>query len=148
MGQSRVTSSLHTASSANFQPVERLRGGEAATPSFFSATAAFSRAHPGPPTGFCEFSGSATSLATVPISPRIRCKNNKMHIKSRSSGTRIQSAIFTKRVSLLLHSRTLGKIKFNKVFFFYYYFKKENKRTRPTPYRLSSEFQVIFVLKT
>lgn len=109
LGQSRVTSSLHTASSANFQPVDRLRGGEAATPSFFSATAAFSGAHTSPPTGFCEFSGSAASLATMPISPRIRCKYDKMQIKSRSTGTRIQSAIFTKRVGLLLHSWTLGK---------------------------------------
>lgn len=112
LAQSRVTSSLHTASSANFQPVERLRGGEAAKPTFFSATAAFPGARPGPPFGFCGLSISAATLAAMLFSPRIRYTNDKMHIKNRGRGTRIQSAIFTALFSLMMmYSRTLGKIK-------------------------------------
>lgn len=108
LGQSRVRSSLHTASSANFQPAERLRDSEATAPWFLSAAPGFTTPIPGPPAGFCRFSGMGSNLPITLFSALNGCTNDKMHIKSKSRGTRIQSAIFTEPVSLLLRSGAVG----------------------------------------
>ncbi|TNN38738.1 hypothetical protein EYF80_051094 [Liparis tanakae] len=110
LGHSRVRSSLHTPSSANFQPAERLRGGEAAAPGFLSAAATgiLSAAGPGPPAGFCGLSAFGASLAIALFCPRVGRSDEKTQIKSSRRGTRIQSAIFTEPVSLLLRSGAVG----------------------------------------
>lgn len=110
LGQSRVRSSLHTASSANFQPVVRLRGSEAPRAWFLSAAPAFTTAGPAPPSWFCWLSVLAPCLPTTLLSPRFGFTSAERTTRSRRRGTRIQSAIFTEPVSLLLRSGEIGHL--------------------------------------